>query len=292
MGPTGRRCPYRISRSPLRAGRPPPWQGSPNSSSFKPARGKTSRKGTWRGLQGHSSRWPGRRVSWRRMQVLWKPRWWLIVLTSWSAWPLCKTTSPFEVLKQAPSTSRSFAISCRSQQKGKATLAAPLCLSGLRLLCKIIVFSFVAQGTMISWAFWRVSTGRWAKESFWITNKCPSPSTPSPRSWSSHTCELTTMHFARKRANLTSMKLVSYLNGCRGCMCFLSIFLCMLGWPSGRQLYSDKYQTALETSVLWTCHLEWMSKEINFNCHGCHFKHSCFILCTCTKLSRVFFLFK
>lgn len=228
MEPTGRRCHYRISLGPLWAAGPPPWQGSPNSSSFKPARGKTSRKGTRRGLQHQSRSWPGRRVSWRRTQVLWKPKWWLRVLTSWSAWPLCKTTSPFEIRKQAPSTSRSFAISCRSQQKGKATLAPSLCLSDLRLLCKIIVFSFVAQGAMISWAFWRVSIGRWAKENFWITNKCPSPSTPSPRSWSSNTCELTTMHFAHKRANLTSIKLVSYLNGCRGCMCFyLFFYVCL-----------------------------------------------------------------
>lgn len=193
----GRRCPYRISRSPLRAGRPPPWRGSPNSSSFKRARENTSRKGAQRGLLGQSRRGSRRRVSWRRMQVLWKPRWWLIALTSWLAWPLCKTTSHSEILKQAPSTSRSCAISCRSQLKGKGTLAPSLCLSDLILLRKIIVFSFVAQGRMISSASWRVSTGRWAAEYFWKANKCPSPSTPSPRSWSSNTCELTAMHFAR-----------------------------------------------------------------------------------------------
>lgn len=36
------------------------------------------------------------------------------------------------------------------------------------------------------------------------------------------------MHFARKRANLASIKLVSYLNGCMGCMCFyLFFYVCL-----------------------------------------------------------------
>lgn len=86
-----------------------------------------------------------------------------------------------------------------------------------RMYNVVFLIFLVVQRQMIFSVSWHVWTGRWAKEFSWDTNKCQSPSTPSPKSLSSNLW--TAEQDQVRRREWRWLKMITLIHYAYGWMC-------------------------------------------------------------------------